>query len=118
VRSALGQVPTGGDAYLAFTAHSIPVAMAQACRYEDQLRESARLVAETVGVTDWELDYQSRSGPPQVPWLEPDVLDHLREVAGRGVTDVVISPIGFVSDHLEVLSTSTSKRKRRLRSSV
>ena len=78
-------------------------AMARACRYEDQLRESARLVAEAVGVTDTALVYQSRSGPPQVPWLEPDILDHLRAVAARGVTDVVIAPIGFVSDHLEVL---------------
>ena len=54
-------------------------------------------------MTDTALVYQSRSGPPQVPWLEPDILDHLRAVAARGVTDVVISPIGFVSDHLEVL---------------
>jgi ferrochelatase len=103
VRGALGQLPVGSRPHLAFTAHSIPVGMAQACRYEGQLRESARLVAEAVGVTDWELVYQSRSGPPQVPWLEPDILDHLSAVAARGVTDVVISPIGFVSDHLEVL---------------
>ena len=91
------------DVHLAFTAHSIPQAMARACRYEAQLGESARLVAEAVGVTDTALVYQSRSGPPQVPWLEPDILDHLRAVAARGVTDVVIAPIGFVSDHLEVL---------------
>jgi len=103
VRAALARVPVGRDVHLAFTAHSIPVAMAQACRYEDQLGESARLVAEAVGVTDTALVYQSRSGPPHVPWLEPDILDHLREIAARGVTDVVISPIGFVSDHLEVL---------------
>ncbi len=103
VQEALAQVPAGHDAHLAFTAHSIPVAMAQACRYEGQLRESARLVAEVVGAADTALVYQSRSGPPQVPWLEPDILDHLRKIAGRGVTDVVISPIGFVSDHLEVL---------------
>ncbi len=103
VRSALADVPAGRDAHLAFTAHSIPVAMARACRYEDQLRESSRLVAEAVGVSDTALVYQSRSGPPQVPWLEPDILDHLRAVAERGVTDVVVSPIGFVSDHLEVL---------------
>jgi len=103
VRSALAQLPAGSRPHLAFTAHSIPVAMAQACRYEDQLRESCRLVAEAIGVTDWELVYQSRSGPPHVPWLEPDILDHLEVVAGRGLTDVVISPIGFVSDHLEVL---------------
>ena len=54
-------------------------------------------------MTDWALVYQSRSGPPQVPWLEPDIVDHLARGAARGVTDVVISPIGFVSDHLEVL---------------
>jgi protoporphyrin/coproporphyrin ferrochelatase len=103
VRQALAQIPDGHDVHLAFTAHSIPVAMAQACRYEDQLRESARLVAEAVGLVDWELVYQSRSGPPQVPWLEPDILDHLGVIAARGVTDVIVSPIGFVSDHLEVL---------------
>ena len=77
--------------------------MAEACRYEDQLRESVRLVAEAVGAADTALVYQSRSGPPQVPWLEPDILDHLRALSERGVTDVVVSPIGFVSDHLEVL---------------
>ena len=103
VRGALARVATGRNAHVAFTAHSIPVAMAHACRYEDQLRESARMVAEAVGATDTALVYQSRSGPPHVPWLEPDILDHLRELAGRGVTDVVISPLGFVSDHLEVL---------------
>ena len=85
------------------TAHSIPAAMAAACRYEGQLRESARLVAEAVGVADTALVYQSRSGPPSVPWLEPDILDHLRAVADRGVKNAVISPLGFVSDHLEVL---------------
>ena len=54
-------------------------------------------------MTDTALVYQSRSGPPHVPWLEPDILDHLRAVAARDITDVVIAPIGFVSDHLEVL---------------
>jgi ferrochelatase len=103
VLRALAGLPGRSRPHLAFTAHSIPVAMAQACRYEDQLRESARLVAEAVGVDDWELVYQSRSGPPQVPWLEPDILDHLDAIAERGVTELVISPIGFVSDHLEVL---------------
>ena len=103
VRAALAQVPAGREAHLAFTAHSIPVAMAKACRYEDQLGESARLVAEAVGAADTRLVYQSRSGPAHVPWLEPDILDHLLALAGRGVTDVVVSPIGFVSDHLEVL---------------
>ena len=103
VRTALAQILDGREAHVAFTAHSIPLAMAQACRYEDQLRESVRLVAEAVGATDTKLVYQSRSGPPHVPWLEPDILDHLRTLAERDVTDVVASPIGFVSDHLEVL---------------
>ena len=101
VRDALARVPAG--AHLAFTAHSIPAVMAKNCAYEAQLAETARLVAEAVGVTDWALAYQSRSGPPQVPWLEPDIGDHLESVAKRGVAAVVVAPIGFVSDHLEVL---------------
>src|SRR5207248_6312691 len=79
------------------------LAMARNCAYEAQLREASRLVADAVGVGDWSVVYQSRSGPPQVPWLEPDVGDHLEHVAARGIRNVVISPIGFVSDHLEVL---------------
>ena len=97
VREALAQVPAGS--HIAFTAHSIPVAMARNCAYESQLRETARLVAEAVGVEQWQLVYQSRSGPPHVPWLEPDVCDHLDQLDAPGV---VVSPIGFVSDHLEV----------------
>ena len=105
VRAALERIPEERQpaAPIVFTAHSIPVAMAERCRYADQLGEASRLVAEAVGVGDWALVYQSRSGPPQVPWLEPDVLDHLRGLRERGVTDVVVSPVGFVSDHLEVL---------------
>jgi protoporphyrin/coproporphyrin ferrochelatase len=102
VRSALARLDDA-PMHLAFTAHSIPVAMARACRYVDQLRESSRLVAESVGCDDWELVYQSRSGPPQVPWLEPDILDHLAALRARGIENVVVSPIGFISDHLEVL---------------
>jgi len=105
VRAAYGQIPEErrAAAHIVFTAHSIPTAMAERCRYAGQLEETSRLVAEAVGSEEWALVYQSRSGPPQVPWLEPDVLDHLRELHGRGVQDVVISPVGFVSDHLEVL---------------
>lgn len=103
VRTALGTFPPDGRVHLAFTAHSIPAGMAQACRYEDQLLETARLVSEAVGVDDYALVYQSRSGPPHAPWLEPDILDHLEALAARGIEDVVIAPIGFVSDHLEVL---------------
>lgn len=91
------------SAHVAFTAHSIPVAMSRCCRYEAQLRESARLVAERAGAADYAVVYQSRSGSPAVPWLGPDVGAHLRELAGRGVRDVVLSPVGFVSDHMEVV---------------
>ncbi len=88
---------------LAFTAHSIPLAMAQGCRYEQQLREAARLVAEGLGRGGWQLVYQSRSGPPSQPWLGPDVCDWLKETAAEGTKDVVVIPIGFISDHLEVI---------------
>jgi ferrochelatase len=99
---------------LVFTAHSIPVAMARTAgppptspslsgRYEAQLAETARLVAAAAAPDlPYDLVWQSRSGPPQVPWLEPDVNDHLAALAADGVTSVVVSPIGFVSDHLEV----------------
>lgn len=92
------------DALLMFTAHSIPLSMAENCRYETQLQESCRLVAEAVGRDDWELVYQSRSGPPQQPWLEPDVCDRITQLsASNSLKSVVIVPIGFVSDHMEVL---------------
>ncbi|GAB5402021.1 MAG: ferrochelatase [Aureliella sp.] len=86
-----------------FTAHSIPMTMAENSRYAQQLLESSRLVAEGLGHEDWELVYQSRSGPPQQPWLEPDVCDRIDELAGTEVKHIAIVPIGFVSDHMEVL---------------
>lgn len=89
--------------HLAFSAHSIPESMASSCNYELQLREASRLVAESLDIPDWELVYQSRSGPPTQPWLEPDICDHLRTVAERGKREVIIVPIGFISDHMEVL---------------
>lgn len=100
--ASLGGDPTA-PLHVAFTAHSVPDAMARHSDYEQQLREAARLVAEAAGVADYALVYQSRSGPPHVPWLEPDVGDHLDALAGRGTTRVVVHPIGFLSDHLEVL---------------
>ncbi len=105
VADALASVPEERRAgvHLAFTAHSIPLAMARQSRYETQLAEAARLVVEEVGVADHAVVYQSRSGSPRVPWLEPDVCDHIRALAERGVRDVVLSPVGFVSDHMEVL---------------
>lgn len=90
-------------ARLLFTAHSIPSAMAESSRYSAQLEETSRLVAGAVGHEQFELVYQSRSGPPRVPWLEPDVCDRLRELAEEGVRDVVLAPVGFLSDHIEVL---------------
>lgn len=99
-REALAQLPSGR---LIFTAHSIPLAMAQGSEYQSQLQEASRLVAEACGKHEFDLVWQSRSGPPSVPWLEPDILDYLHAIHGRGAREVVIVPIGFVSDHLEVL---------------
>lgn len=94
-----------GGVRIAFTAHSIPSAMARNCAYEAQLQETCRLVAEALGIGPerWCLVYQSRSGRPTDPWLEPDILEHLAALKEEGVTDVVIQPVGFLSDHLEVL---------------
>ena len=88
---------------LVFTAHSIPLSMASNSRYVEQLEEASRLVADGVGRGDWRLVYQSRSGPPTQPWLEPDIGDYLRELGGRGSPGAVVVPIGFISDHMEVL---------------
>lgn len=105
VRAALTALPADlhGTARLVFTAHSIPMPMADASRYREQLLESARLVAEHAGMSDWALVYQSRSGRPGDPWLEPDVCDYLRSEHEGGLQAVVLCPIGFVCDHVEVL---------------
>jgi len=110
-RAALASLPgdVREDAHLVFTAHSIPVAMAEASgpsggrRYVAELTEAARLIAERVrGTHPWTLAYQSRSGPPSQPWLESDVRDHLAELAKSGTLAVVVIPVGFVTDHMEV----------------
>jgi ferrochelatase len=107
VATALEQVPAArrAAARLAFTAHSLPSAMARNCRYEEQLRETCRLIAEALDVPPerWQLVYQSRSGRSTDPWLEPDIEDHLQSLHATGVRDVVVHPAGFLSDHLEVL---------------
>jgi protoporphyrin/coproporphyrin ferrochelatase len=105
VREAVARLPEHlrSRARLVCTAHSIPVQMAALSRYEDQLRESARLVAEQTGVRDWTVVYQSRSGRPGDPWLEPDICDYLRQERTAGLEAAVICPIGFVCDHIEVL---------------
>jgi ferrochelatase len=105
VRSAWETIPADHRATscILFSAHSIPLSMAEGSRYEAQLQEVSRLVAESVRPPAWELVYQSRSGPPHQPWLEPDVCETLRTLRGRGIECVVLAPIGFVSDHVEVL---------------
>ncbi|MEM8864728.1 MAG: ferrochelatase [Planctomycetota bacterium] len=106
LRQALEQIPAErrAAAKVLFTAHSIPMSMAENCKYERQLTEASRLTADHVGHENWELVYQSRSGPPQQPWLEPDVCDRIEALHGEGgLHDLVILPIGFVSDHMEVL---------------
>jgi ferrochelatase len=96
----------GQSVRVAFTAHSIPISMAETSDYQAQLQETARLVMAEVdpeGIVPWSVVYQSRSGPPNVPWLEPDILDHLRALAADGADPVVVAPIGFVADHMEVV---------------
>lgn len=105
VRDARERLPANlrGAARLIFTAHSIPTPMAEASQYREELTESARLVAEAVGMRDWAVVYQSRSGRPSDPWLEPDVCDYLRREHADGLPAAVLCPIGFVCDHVEVL---------------
>jgi len=104
-QDALNELPEElrDDAHFVFTAHSIPISMAQGARYEAQLNEASRLVAEAMDREKFSLVYQSRSGAPHVPWLEPDVCDYIEELKGKDEKAVVIIPIGFVSDHMEVL---------------
>jgi len=105
VRSALTGLPEDlrGSARLLFTAHSIPIPMAVSSRYQEQLQQSAALVAEKAGISDWALVYQSRSGRPGDPWLEPNICEYLRTAQANGLQAVVLCPIGFVCDHIEVL---------------
>ncbi|HEV7744755.1 MAG TPA: ferrochelatase [Pyrinomonadaceae bacterium] len=105
IQTALAQLPEErrAAAQLVFTAHSIPESMAQNCDYEQQLQESSRLIAEAVGGNSWRLVFQSRSGSPAQPWVGPDVCDVLRELHSAGTRDVVVAPIGFVSDHMEII---------------
>src|SRR4051812_34472563 len=91
------------QAHVVYTAHSIPSSMANGCKYVEQLTEASKLVSERLGRSGDPLVFQSRSGPPTQPWLEPDILDHLRTIHSHGAKAVVIVPIGFVSDHMEVI---------------
>ena len=100
---ALHDLDPATEPTIIFTAHSIPTSMAATCDYEAQLREACRLVIERLErPAAWRLAWQSRSGPPHIPWLEPDINDEIAALASDGVRHAVIVPIGFVSDHMEV----------------
>ncbi|TDV42652.1 ferrochelatase [Actinophytocola oryzae] len=109
---AVRTAASGLDDYrLVYTAHSVPVSADAAAGppssgghlYSQQVAEAARLVAMDLGVADYDVVWQSRSGPPRVPWLEPDIIDHLEALHDKEVPAVVLCPVGFVSDHLEVV---------------
>ena len=104
-RAALGEVPADARAGtpLVFTAHSVPVAMADVSPYVSDLSAATRAVVRRLDHTRWSIAYQSRSGSPRQPWLEPDIADALRRLAAEGERHVVVVPIGFVCDHVEVL---------------
>ena len=105
-RAAIEQLPSQhrASARVMYTAHSIPTAMAEGCQYAAQIAEAARLVSEALALKDYQIAYQSRSGSPRQPWLSPDIGDALRELRAAGpARDVVIVPIGFLSDHVEIL---------------
>jgi protoporphyrin/coproporphyrin ferrochelatase len=106
VREAMEALPSNarGNAQIVYTAHSIPLSMANTSDYVMQLQEVRRLVSEAMGQKNDALVYQSRSGAPGQPWLEPDILDYLREVKAKDLASaVVLAPISFISDHMEVL---------------
>jgi ferrochelatase len=101
VREAWLQIEQPAE--LVFTAHSIPESMAANCDYAAQLQEAGGLIAAALGLESWRVVYQSRSGSPSQPWLGPDIADCLRELNAQGVKNVVVAPIGFVSDHMEIV---------------
>lgn len=107
LRDSLAEIPSDARdrCPIAFTAHSIPQSMADSSDYVQQLEETCRLVVDAAGVDAgrWQLVYQSRSGRPQDPWLEPDICDHLRQIRETGNDHVIVMPIGFLSDHMEVI---------------
>lgn len=113
VRAAAAALPSErrDGARLVFTAHSVPVAADAAAGppadgghlYSRQVAEAARLCAAAAGFGDYDVVWQSRSGPPRIPWLEPDIVDHLETLPDKGIDAVIVCPVGFVSDHLEVI---------------
>jgi len=113
-QQALAQFPAEArkDVHVVFTAHSIPMGMAHNSDYVVQLEEACRLVAEGIGTRNYNLVYQSRSGPAHIPWLEPDIGDYLTHIKAQQVEYVVIVPIGFISDHMEVLFDLDTEAKQ------
>jgi ferrochelatase len=105
VEEALSAIPAPrrARARVIFTAHSVPAAMAEGSPYAAQLEGAARVIAGRAGHSRWSVAYQSRSGSPRDPWLEPDIGEAIRAAAREGAADVVVAPIGFVCDHVEVL---------------
>jgi ferrochelatase len=105
LRAALERLPRDlhDRAQIVFTAHSVPLSMSGAARYRRQIEESSRLVADAAGVSAWVLVFQSRSGRPEDPWLGPDVCEYIPQARAGGASAIVLTPIGFVSDHIEVL---------------
>jgi ferrochelatase len=105
IEEATGYSPVAWPAAvpLLFTAHSIPVRMAEGCRYREEVEESAAAVAGQLGAPRWSVAWQSASGDGRVPWLGPDVNDVIRQLAAQGVREVVLAPVGFLCDHVEVL---------------
>lgn len=113
-REALVQVPEERrkGTTTAFTAHSIPVPMADRCNYHRQLLETCRLTAAAAGIEHWQLVFQSQSGSPDQPWLEPDICDHMDKLREDGWKELIVHPIGFVSDHMEIIfDLDTESRK-------
>ena len=104
---------TEPTAPVVFTAHSIPESMAATAPYVAQLNEACRRVADRTGTSQWSLAYQSRSGPPQVLWLEPDIGDELDRLAADGADGVILVPIGFVADHMEVIYDLDTEARHR-----
>lgn len=125
VRAAFAELPDDvrSDARLVFTAHSVPESADAAAgppsdgghRYSRQIAEAARLVAQRLDVAEYDVVYQSRSGPPSIPWLAPDIVDHVEALHAKGVPAIVVSPIGFVSDHLEVVWDLDNEARERAR---
>jgi len=105
VLDCLNEIPPEeySQTMILFTAHSIPTPMAEASQYVEQLTTTARLIAEKLDYDNWRLVYQSRSDRPTDPWLEPDVCEVIEEIAKEGVKNVIVQPIGFICDHIEVL---------------